>query len=174
MIGQMQRAMNEGAVDDGDAALAAGFAAAGFARPTNGFKAGGGVQEVENVKGLVEDIVAKATELRGTQPARVVNGEDSTDGRNAQKSGRQTAQKRLLVRWVIDAPARFERLAFQDDLSQLEAEWNRLEPVLTQWEGVQGVGNIRSRCLATLQRSGIRDHNADGPTIATPNREDHG
>ena len=174
MIGQMQRAMNEGAVDEGDAALAAGFAAAGLARPTNGMKGGGGVQEVEHVKGMVEDIVAKAAELRGHQSDRVANGETRSHDRNGSQPDKAPAQKRALVRWVIDAPARFERLASRDNHLQLEAEWGQLDPVLMEWDGVQGVAEIRSSCLATTQRNGSRKHDADGTPIATPDGEDHG
>lgn len=71
-------------------------------------------------------------------------------------------EKRDVVRWVLDAPDRLERMLASDNetpdavrkTDHAEAarkEWDKVQRILNEWEGVDGVEDLRKRCLAVMQ-----------------------
>lgn len=59
---------------------------------------------------------------------------------------RKEKQKRELVRWVVGAPARFERYLEEGMREEMESEWRDVSNALDKWHGVKGVEEIRSNC----------------------------
>ena len=144
MIGQMQRVMNDG-VDSAGTGIGArmGIAIGNMAtRGVDDEREKVGLKEVERVKAMVENIGKIAGDLRSSPPSG--RGGKAGDGRS------RPVDKRALVRWVLQAPDRFERLREADDGDEVQRQWQQLYPVLDQWEGVKGVAEVRLKCQDVL------------------------
>ncbi|KAK4496886.1 hypothetical protein PRZ48_011335 [Zasmidium cellare] len=75
--------------------------------------------------------------------------EHAQTGQSGQQQEKE--QQRKLVRWVLNAPDRIGRLNDGDEKDAARDEWRRVEEVLDRWEGVNGVDEVKKRCLAMLE-----------------------
>lgn len=65
--------------------------------------------------------------------------------------GREREEQRKLVRWVLGAPGRIGRLVEQGENETATEEWEKVSSVFEKWKGVDGVEEIKRRCLAALE-----------------------
>ena len=67
-------------------------------------------------------------------------------------SSGKVEQQRQTVRWVLDAPRRLQQMV--DDGQHVEAEKEKEEifALLSSWEGVNGVEEVRSGCESALEK----------------------
>lgn len=144
MIGQMQRAMNDGVG-------ATDFLSSG--------KAHGGLKEVESVKEMVEKIGKVAAELSSEN-----HSSTTYDGHHGQTEGglaRNQTHKINLVRWVVEAPSRFAKLSEEGKSEELLTQWKELSRVLDMWDGVKGIQEVRMRCSEIVERSQTQTDSTD-------------
>jgi len=66
---------------------------------------------------------------------------------------RRRKEQRDVVRWVLGAEGRIRGMVDGGEEDQARAEWERVEGVLEQWEGVKGVEAVREACLGALGNS---------------------
>jgi vacuolar protein sorting-associated protein 51 len=96
----------------------------------------GSVGSLERLRPAVEGIGRMAGDLKGEA------GREKSDKR-----------KRGLVRWVVGAPARFERYAKEGRRQDMEAEWEVVSNTLDKWDGVKGVDEVRSKCKQVMREA---------------------
>jgi len=99
----------------------------------------GGLRSMEKLRPAVEGIERLASEL-GTVGERKVSGAPKRAER------RREREKRELVRWVVEAPGRFERLIQEGQGEEIRAEWEVVNRLLEKWKGVGGVDEVRNAC----------------------------
>jgi vacuolar protein sorting-associated protein 51 len=97
----------------------------------------GSVGSLERLRPAVEGIARMAENLDGRRASREV--------------GKGEKRKKGLVRWVVDAPARFERYAREGRREDMEAEWEVVSNALDKWEGVTGVDEVRTKCEQVMK-----------------------
>lgn len=89
-------------------------------------------------------IAETASSLSGQLKAS--RGRSGTVGADDGKKKDQQAT----VRWVLGAPARMEALVEEGKQEEAEREWQDVEKLLSKWNGVRGVEDVRKACLAAL------------------------
>ncbi|KAF2170505.1 hypothetical protein M409DRAFT_64219 [Zasmidium cellare ATCC 36951] len=75
--------------------------------------------------------------------------EHAQRGENGLQQDKQ--QQRKLVRWVLGAPDRIERMNNEGEKEAAQDEWRQVEKVLDKWKGVDGVDEVKKRCLVVLE-----------------------
>jgi vacuolar protein sorting-associated protein 51 len=115
-IGRMQKSLNES--DEGGA---------------------GGLRNMEKLRPAVEGIEKLASELGAAEERKV-------DGAPKHAERRREKEKRELVRWVVEAPVRFEKLIQEGRGKDIRAEWEVVNGLLEKWKGVGGVDGVRKAC----------------------------
>ncbi|KAE8154006.1 Vps51/Vps67-domain-containing protein [Aspergillus avenaceus] len=55
------------------------------------------------------------------------------------------------VRWVLDAPARLEKLVTDGKREDAENDWAEVQGILEQWKGVKGAQEVREACEKVLE-----------------------
>lgn len=99
------------------------------------------VGDLEKLKPAVEAIGRMAEELDKTRKS---GSGESTD--------RKEKHKRELVRWVVGAPARFERYIVEGRREEMNGEWKTILNALDKWKAVKGADEIRSKCEAIMAK----------------------
>lgn len=59
-------------------------------------------------------------------------------------------QERETAKWVLDAPRRLQALIDDRRKEEADREWREIARLLDKWKGVNGVEDVRSRCLEAL------------------------
>jgi vacuolar protein sorting-associated protein 51 len=78
---------------------------------------------------------------------RKAHGESALDG----KVQKQQRDQKATVRWILDAPARLERLVQDGDSEEADKQWAQINGLLRKWEGVKGVSEVRQGCMAAME-----------------------
>ena len=78
------------------------------------------------------------------------HGEPASDGK-AQKKQRD---QKATVRWVLHAPARLERLMEHGQNEEVDKQWSQISALLSKWEGVKGVSEVRQACITAMEAPG--------------------
>ena len=63
---------------------------------------------------------------------------------------RQRDQK-TTVRWVLDAPTRLRVLLENDQKDEAEKQWAEVSNLLSKWDGVRGVSEVRQACMDNMR-----------------------
>lgn len=66
---------------------------------------------------------------------------------------RKRQEQQELVRWVLDAPGRLDKLVEDGRRDEAEAEWSRVSSLLDKWASVPGVSYVRQGCEKALEDS---------------------
>ncbi|KAK5729615.1 hypothetical protein LTR17_011802 [Elasticomyces elasticus] len=94
--------------------------------------------ETSTLMGDIERIAETASKL--SEQMKTQHGGDT--GRRAQQ---QT------VKWVLGAPDRLRQMVAEGKAGEAEAEWEEVSKILSKWDGVKGVEQVRRGCLDALQ-----------------------
>jgi len=62
----------------------------------------------------------------------------------------EVRERKEVVRWVLEAPRRIQRLKEEEKKEEAEAELERLQGVLDAWKGVKGVEELRVKAREAL------------------------
>lgn len=89
---------------------------------------------------IAETAASLSNELKRSHDTSIPDAE-------AQKRQRE---KKATVRWVLDAPGRLRTLLDNDQRDEAEKQWADVSGLLTKWDGVRGVSEIRQACLTTM------------------------
>ena len=54
------------------------------------------------------------------------------------------------VRWVLATPSRLQAMIEDGEIEEAERDWTEVEDLLRQWNGVEGVTDLRNACLKIL------------------------
>lgn len=101
----------------------------------------GGDGGLDGVEGLQEKMAALEWVVRTLGPEEV--DEDSRGRRRRRK-------EREVVRWVLEAPKRIQRLVEGGNREEAEMEFAKVKRILNEWEGVKGVDGVREECKKSL------------------------
>ena len=107
-------------------------------------RSAGGDGGLDGVEGLQEKIAALERNVKTLGP------EDLDD---EVKERRKRRKERELVKWVLDAPERIEVMVEEGNREDAEMEFARVKRVVDEWEGVQGVDEVRKQCQSALSKS---------------------
>ena len=91
---------------------------------------------------IAESAASLSNELRESHAA-------SAPQLEAQK--RQREQK-ATVQWILNAPGRLQELLENDRRDEAEKQWEEVERLLSKWNGVRGVSEVREACLIALKK----------------------
>lgn len=61
-------------------------------------------------------------------------------------AARKKAKQRQLVRWVLDAPERLQKMRQEGHIESARKEWEQVKTHLADWEGVKGVDQVKEEC----------------------------
>jgi hypothetical protein len=64
---------------------------------------------------------------------------------------RKKQEQQRIVRWVLDAPGRLQRLIDDGEREEAESEWDRISSLLDRWGTVSGVEEVRQGCKRALE-----------------------
>ena len=64
---------------------------------------------------------------------------------------RKKQEQQRVVRWVLDAPGRLQRLVDDGEREEAESEWERISALLDRWGAVSGVEEVRQGCKMALE-----------------------
>ncbi|KAK4611799.1 Vacuolar protein sorting-associated protein 51 [Fulvia fulva] len=67
-------------------------------------------------------------------------------------SGGGKSVKRMLVRWVLNAPERLGKMRESGREKEARLEWEKVEGCLEKWKGVNGVEDVRRACEEVMGR----------------------
>jgi len=71
--------------------------------------------------------------------------------------GRGMAGEVRTVRWVLDAPRRFQQMLAEDGRAEAEEEWKTVRALLDRWSGVEGAADVKKQCERVLGHDAERD-----------------
>ncbi len=97
-------------------------------------------------------IAETAASLSNLSPVRGgldAEGAEGVDQRAA-ATRRKQQQQQETVRWVLAAPHRLRMLINAGREDEAADDWVEIQRLLGKWEGVEGVGEIRSACTAII------------------------
>ena len=107
-------------------------------------RSSGGDGGLDGVEGLQEKIAA----LEGM--VRTLGPEDlDEEGRERRKRRKE----KDVVRWVLNAPERIEGMVGDGKREDAEMEFARVKRVLDEWEGVEGVDEVRRLCWEAVRKA---------------------
>lgn len=89
---------------------------------------------------IAETAATLSSELK---KSHVVSAPDS----EAQKKQRD---QKATVRWVLDAPNRLRVLMDNDRRDEAEQQWKDVNRLLSNWDGVRGVSEVREACESVM------------------------
>jgi vacuolar protein sorting-associated protein 51 len=102
--------------------------------------------QTSTLTGDIEHIAETAAVL--SHDLRERHGRDMKgEGLGAKKKREQQQQT---VRWVLGAPERLRRLVADGRQEEAEKEWKTVSELLSKWESVKGVAEVRQACLQAL------------------------
>jgi hypothetical protein len=117
------------------------------------------IKATQTIGNMQEGLNARNVgDLEKLQPAvagigRMAEELDRLNGGGGDAGGeRKEKQKRELVRWVVEAPARFEAYIEEWKRDEVESEWKDVSRALDRWKGVKGVEQIKSKCEQVLAK----------------------
>lgn len=104
----------------------------------------------------VKDLESKIGGLRGSvgEIASQREGRASEEARRRRREAKEGVRKRQVVRWVLEAPDRFERLLGEGKRKEAGKEWDVVSSYLEKWTGVRGVEDVKKRCEEVMLRDG--------------------
>lgn len=73
--------------------------------------------------------------------------EDTAEAAAAEKRQKQ----KETVRWVLDTPRRLQEMIDQQQDEEAEREWDEISKILSQWENVSGVAELRAQCERIME-----------------------
>lgn len=89
---------------------------------------------------IAETAAGLSSELKKSHAATVPD-EEST---------RRQKEQKATVRWVLDAPVRLRSLVENAQREEAERQWNDVSRLLSKWEGVRGVDEVRQAGAAAM------------------------
>ena len=107
-------------------------------------RSAGGDGGLDGVEGLQEKIAVLERNVKTLGP------EDLDD---EGKERRKRRKEKELVRWVLDAPERIEAMVEEGNREDAEMDFARVKRVVDEWDGVQGVDEVRKQCQSALSKS---------------------
>lgn len=113
----------------------------GMQKNNNGLEKGG-LDGVEILEQRLKELSEVVRDLKPEKTERASGGNER----------RERRRQRELVTWVLDAPDRLEVLTEQGDTEQAREQWATVEKLLDQWNGVNGVSEVRSACQRIMQK----------------------
>ena len=118
---------------------------------------GGGLSEVGELEG-------KMGELRTLVRTIATSGNEdqkqaAVENRRVRRAAKDQERKKELVKWVLDAPTRLQRMISEDRETDAEKEWNLIRTYLDEWNGVKGVIEVRKACEDIMAVSEVEDEN---------------
>jgi vacuolar protein sorting-associated protein 51 len=69
----------------------------------------------------------------------------------------RTPREVQTVRWVLDAPRRFQQLLAEDGRAEAEDEWKTVRALLDKWSGVDGASDVKRQCERVLGHDADED-----------------
>ncbi|KAK2759813.1 hypothetical protein FQN54_002547 [Arachnomyces sp. PD_36] len=117
------------------------------------------VETIGNMRASMEDKGAPLTMTKTLGPAvgfvaetagnLIREGEEQSRVRRKEKeaaSKDNNSAARDTVKWVLDAPRRLEMLMADGKSEEARSDWGQVKGLLTKWEGVKGVAEVRAAC----------------------------
>ncbi|KAK1072285.1 hypothetical protein LTR74_002597 [Friedmanniomyces endolithicus] len=77
-------------------------------------------------------------------------GGETSDGDGSHRVKEKRAQQ-ATVKWVLGAPNRLRELVDESKTEEADAHWNEVSGLLARWGRVEGVEQVRRRCLEALE-----------------------
>lgn len=97
------------------------------------------------VDGLEKKIVAIMEGTSGPADTPEGGGFSTRDSIRCVETPRMRRRRVATVRWVMDAPARVEKLVRDGRGLEATREWSDVKQILDQWSGVKGVDEVKRR-----------------------------
>ncbi|KAK5685852.1 hypothetical protein LTS10_001965 [Elasticomyces elasticus] len=94
--------------------------------------------ETSTLMGDIEQIAETASRL--SEQMKTQHGGDT---------GRQAQQQ--TVKWVLGAPGRLRQMVAEGKAEDANVQWEEVSRLLSKWDGVKGVEQVRRGCLDALQ-----------------------
>ena len=63
---------------------------------------------------------------------------------------RKQREQNATVRWVLKAPSRLRMLRESDRKDEAERQWEDINRLLSKWDGVRGVSEVRQACMLAM------------------------
>ncbi|KAL1968237.1 hypothetical protein VTN77DRAFT_2072 [Rasamsonia byssochlamydoides] len=63
--------------------------------------------------------------------------------------------ERETVKWVLGTPDRLRNFLSQQKREEAEKDWAEVEKLLSRWEGVKGVAELRAACEEIMKQEGV-------------------
>ena len=117
------------------------------------------VETIGNMRASMEEKGAPLTMTRTLGPAvgfvaetagsLIREGEEQSRIRRKEKEEAvkdSNTAARDTVKWVLDAPRRLRALAADGRIEEANSDWEEVDRLLTKWDGVKGVGDVRAAC----------------------------
>ena len=83
---------------------------------------------------------------------QVGSGEEEAESKEEEEAAaKQRQRQRDTVRWVLDTPRRLQEMIDQEQDEEAEGEWEEIGKILDEWEGVEGVAELRRRCEEVMR-----------------------
>jgi len=98
----------------------------------------------------ISHIAETAAALSRELAAQVGRTEHAADGGGMAREVRT-------VRWVLDAPRRFQQLLAEESRAEAEDEWKTIRALLDKWSGVDGASDVKRQCERVLGHDAERD-----------------
>ncbi|KAK1067132.1 hypothetical protein LTR74_006674 [Friedmanniomyces endolithicus] len=105
------------------------------------------VTETSTLMGDIARIAETASRL-SSEMGKQYGGGTGDAGRDQVRKRR--AQQEM-VKWVLGTPDRLQQLVAEGKTEEAEAQWNEVSELLARWGRVEGVEQIRRRCLEALE-----------------------
>ena len=96
----------------------------------------------------ISHIAETARALAGTLQDRSVRSDASNSAEDP--AVRSKKQQQETVRWVLSTPQRLQRLLEAGNRADAINDWKEVGILLQQWEGVEGVSELKNACLQAL------------------------
>ncbi|KAK5690443.1 hypothetical protein LTR97_012311 [Elasticomyces elasticus] len=94
--------------------------------------------ETSTLMGDIERIAERASRL--SEQMKTQHGGDT----------RRQAQQQT-VNWVLGAPDRLRQMVVEGSVEDANAQWEEVSQLLSKWDGVKGVEQVRRGCLDALK-----------------------
>ena len=96
----------------------------------------------ETAAALAKDLASRNTQLHNNQAK--ADQEES-------KAAREKQDQIQTVRWVLDTPRRLSSMITDGQRDDAEADWEDVKKLLSNWQGVKGIEEIRDTCEEILK-----------------------
>ena len=127
----------------------------GSMRKTMDEAEGGNLQTLNTLQPVIDDIAKTAGEMNEAPSADAQRARDVTKKRKSKM--RELKEKREVVKWALQAPERLQGLKEDGQNNAMETEWQEIQDLLSGWNGVRGVDDLRRSCEEIMATKAIDD-----------------